>query len=254
MKEKISNIIKDFISHYSQKNNLENSFRDAVIKFADADDPVFKELKTVVGKEHVLPHDLLDDAKTVIAYFVPLSKEIVDSNIDGRMSSKSWAQAYLDLNGLINALDKHIKDELEKLNYKTVTIPTRTDFDKESLKNYWSHRHAAYAAGLGKFGLNNMLITEMGCCGRFASLITNLKVEASQRKNKEYCLYKAGEDCLKCVENCVNGALKVDDFDGHKCYEMLILNDIYHSDLLKSTEVCGKCCVGLPCSLTDPVK
>lgn len=254
MKEKISNIIKDFISNYSLENNLKSSFRDVVIKFADANDPIFKELKTAVGQEHVLPHDLLEDAETVITYFVPLSKEIVDSNIDGRMSSKKWAQAYLDLNQLINELDKHIKDELEKLDYKTAIIPTRTDFDKESLKNYWSHRHAAYAAGLGKFGLNNMLITDQGCCGRFASLITNLKIEASLREDKEYCLYKAGENCIKCVERCVNGALKVDSFDGHKCYEMLIYNDIYHSDLLKSTEVCGKCCVGLPCSFTDPVK
>lgn len=254
MKEKISNIIQSFVNTYSQENNLKSSFRDVIIKFAAADDPIFKEIKTAVGEVHVLPDDLLADAKTVITYFVPLSKEIVDSNIGGRLSSKEWAQAYLDLNQLINELDQHIKTELEKLGYKAVIIPTRTDFDKESLKNYWSHRHAAYAAGLGKFGLNNMLITDMGCCGRFASVITNLKIDASLRTDKEYCLYKAGEDCIKCVESCVNGALQIDSFDGHKCYEMLIYNDIYHSDLLKSTEVCGKCCVGLPCSLTNPVK
>lgn len=33
----------------------------------------------------------------------------------------------------------------------------------------WSHRHAAYIAGLGIFGINNMLITNKGCVGRIPS-------------------------------------------------------------------------------------
>ena len=34
----------------------------------------------------------------------------------------------------------------------------------------WSERHAAYAAGLGTFGLTRALITEKGIAGRFGSL------------------------------------------------------------------------------------
>ena len=253
IKHKITDIICSFVFEYAEQNNLKTAFRKPLVKFADADDPIFEEFKTAAGSEHALPAELLADAKTVIAYFIPLAEDVVNSNIEGKMSSHKWAQAYLDLNQLINNLDRHIKSEINKMGGKAVLIPTRIDFDKETFKNYWSHRHAAYAAGLGKFGLNKMLITEQGCCGRFASLITNLKIEASERKEKEYCLYKAGEDCSICVDRCVTGALQIDSFDGQKCYDMLLLNDIYHSDLLKATEVCGKCCVGLPCSLEDPV-
>ncbi len=252
MKEKIIKVIENFPLKYAQDKDLKTGFRKPLIKFADAEDPIFNKLKEAAGSQHALPAELLPDAATVISYFIPLSKDVVNSNIEGRMSSREWAQAYLDLNELIGELDRYLKKEIEDMGYKAVIIPTRIDFDKNTFKNYWSHRHAAYAAGLGKFGLNNMLITEQGCCGRFASLVTNLKIEPSERQEKEYCLYKAGEDCRECVDRCVNGSLQVDKFDAEKCYQMLIYNDLYHSDLLKATEVCGKCCVGIPCSLTDP--
>ena len=52
----------------------------------------------------------------------------------------------------------------------------------KNLISDWSHRHVAVIAGLGKFGLNNMLITDNGCCGRVGSFITDLKIEPTKRK------------------------------------------------------------------------
>lgn len=62
--------------------------------------------------------------------------------------------------------------------------------DKEHIYSNWSQRHVGYIAGLGTFGLNNMLITDQGTCGRFYSLITNLPVEPDQPLQEERCLWK----------------------------------------------------------------
>jgi epoxyqueuosine reductase QueG len=99
-----------------------------------------------------------------------------------------------------------------------------------------------------------MLITDKGCCGRIGSFITDIKIEPTKRKNEENCLYKHMKICQKCVKRCVNNALKNDSFDRHKCYEMCLYNDKFHSNIMDLTDVCGKCLVSLPCSTTNPVK
>ena len=50
------------------------------------------------------------------------------------------------------------------------------NFDEAKLVSYWSQKHVAYMAGLGKFGLHHMIITEKGCCGRLGSIVTNAKI------------------------------------------------------------------------------
>jgi len=199
-----------------------------------------------------VPQDFLKDAETVIAFFIPFARSTADTNIVGRYSSREWARAYIETNQLIEEINYMIKEKLAQVGYKSSIIPATHNFDEESLKSDWSHRHAAYAAGLGSFGINNMLITEQGCAGRVGSIVTNLNLEIAPRKEAEACLNKAGYDCSKCVESCPNSALKVDDFDRFKCYELLLENDELYSEMAL-TDVCGKCCVGLPCSYENPL-
>ncbi|MEC9490043.1 MAG: epoxyqueuosine reductase, partial [Halanaerobiales bacterium] len=205
-----------------------------------------------VSETHLLPEDILTGAKTVISYFLPFSNEIANSNIEGKYSSHQWAKAYIETNQLIADLNQYLKKELAKRGYQAGLIAATNNFDKKRLLSDWSHRHAAYIAGLGTFGTNNLLITEMGCAGRVGTLITDLKIEASERTEKERCLNKAGFKCRKCVGRCVNGALQIDSFDRHQCYDLLLENDELHLES-ELTDVCGKCSVDLPCSFTSPV-
>ncbi|WP_018248384.1 epoxyqueuosine reductase [Orenia marismortui] len=253
MKQKLKKLIKEYVKDYPAHKEVETEWREPIIKFADANDQGFIKLKEIIGPTHALPQDFLTDAQSVIAYFIPFDQAVVNSNIEGRYSSKAWAKAYIESNDLISNLNKCIKQKLDSLNYKSTIIPATHNFDQESLISDWSHRHVAYLAGVGKFGLNNMLITTKGCCGRVGSIVSNLKIEPSKRDDKEYCLYYSSGVCKKCVQRCVNDALKVDSFDRHKCYEILLANDKLHADL-GLTDVCGKCCVNLPCSFSDPVR
>ncbi len=253
VKEKIIRTIKEFVKEYQNKENIKTGWREPLVNFADAEDDLFYKLKIAVSESHVLPKDILEGAKTVIAFFIPFKKDIIDSNVNGKFSSRKWALAYLETNQLISDLNNHLENILENAGYKSSIIPATHNFDEESLMSDWSHRHAAYIAGLGSFGINNMLITEKGCAGRIGTIISDIEVKASPRDEKEYCLNKAGYNCSRCVERCVNNSLKLDSFDRFKCYEILLENDDYHSDLAL-TDVCGKCSVDLPCSFKNPIR
>lgn len=216
MNEHIEQLIKQFVKEYSAKNEI-NIWREPIVRFSDANDNMYIKLKEIVGPDHALPQDYMEDAKTVISYFIPFSESVVKSNIKGQYSSREWAIAYLETNKLVSNLNYNIRMQLDNLNYKATNIPATHNFDEKSLISNWSHRHVAYISGLGKFGLNNMLITDKGCCGRVGSIITNVETEPSKRIDQENCLYKINGTCKICIQRCVNEALKVDRFDRHKC-------------------------------------
>ena len=253
MRGKIQDFIKKIVKNYRTENRTITDWDEPLVAFADANDPVFFELKTVVSESHNLPTDLLKDAETVISYFIPFKREIVLSNVDGRNCSKEWAIAYIETNELILDLNLCLSEELEKSDFESFVLPPTHNFDEKKLISDWSHKHIAFIAGLGKFGLHQMLITEKGCCGRLGSLITNAVIEPTKIRDREFCLYRYEKTCRKCVEKCVFGALRVDSFDRHKCYEICLSNAKLYSKL-GSADVCGKCICAVPCSFNNPVE
>ena len=252
MKERLESIIREFVETYNKSNDVKTKWKEPLITYADAEDSMFYDLKKIVSSSHALPKDLLEEAKTVVAYFIPFDDEVAKSNIEGRECSKKWGQAYIETNRLILDLNIHVQEKLKELGYKSNIIPATHNFDEEKLISDWSHRHVAYIAGLGTFGINNMLITDKGTCGRVGTFVTDLKIESTKRKDKENCLYKHSKICKKCVKRCVNDALKIESFDRHKCYEMCLYNDKFHSDM-GLVDVCGKCLVGVPCATCNPL-
>ena len=124
--------------------------------------------------------------------------------------------------------------------------------DEAKLISDWSHRHIAYIAGVGNFGLNNMLITDKGCCGRIGSFITSAKIAPDIRADVPACLYKYDGSCRKCVQRCVNEALFENSFNRFKCYDMLLEN-VKELSSIGYADVCGKCLVAVPCSHINPV-
>ncbi len=253
MQEMITSRIKGYVQQYPGIKPTGARWQEPLVAFASAQDAGFSMLKAAVSPSHALPEDLLKDARSVIAYFLPFVAEVNKSNIPGREASRLWAKTYIATNRLIADLNGHLEDFLAVEGYNCALIPATHNFDEEKLISDWSHRHVAHIAGLGGFGINNMLITAKGCCGRIGSLVTNLKLPPSPKASREYCLAKHDGSCFKCVGRCVQGALFEDSFDRWKCYEMCLHNDSLFPDL-GVADVCGKCLVGLPCSTTDPVE
>ncbi len=253
MKTLIEQGIKDFVERFRTAERFQTSWREPLVAFAGAKDPLFPVLKDVVSPSHCMPEDLLEDARTVIVYFLPFEKSVPKGNRHGSHASREWALAYVETNRLINALNDRLADLLERKGYRATKLPPTHNFDKKKLTSDWSHKHVAFIAGLGKFGVHHLLITDKGCCGRLGSLITTADIEPTTRPTHEYCLHKINGKCLICVDKCPVGALKDGSFDRQSCYDVLLDNARIHEDLGLS-DVCGKCTCVVPCSFQNPVE
>lgn len=253
IEKKIEKIIGDYVKNYMENPEVKTIWMKPIVAFASADDPTFEKLKEVANPNHLMPDDILLGSKSVITYFLPFDESISISNMNGRHSSKEWARAYVETNKMIGKLNDFIIDTINEMGNKAAKLDSKLNMDYEKLISVWSNRHVAYIAGLGTFGLNNMLITKNGCCGRLGNVVTDLKLKPTKRPKYEYCLYKYNGSCGYCADKCVNDALYRDRFDRFKCFEMCLENDKLHSNLKDEVQVCGKCLTVVPCSFNNPV-
>jgi epoxyqueuosine reductase QueG len=264
-KEKIIDEIKRYVAQYEKKSALTRIWRTPVVGFADACHPGFHRLKEIVGPDHGIPQDVLPDGTIVLTYFVPFAGHIVDSNGCKGVASPEWAEAYEDTNAMFIDLNEQIMSFLRSEGYRAAVSKEASVFDRDKILSRWSQRHIAVIAGLGTFGLNNMLITEAGCCGRIGTIVTNLDVMPDSPIPTENCLFKRNGTCGACVRRCPAGALTAGGFNRVKCYENCLQNaklytqfgNSYASAVGEETadsgsEVCGKCLVNLPCSVKKP--
>ena len=254
VKKRIQSMIATEVEVFSISQNARTSWKTPLIAVADADDELFPQLKKVVRPTHALPEDLLPGARSVIAYFLPFDERIPRSNRIGRLASEEWAVAYIETNALIDAINGRLATGLREHGCQAALIPATYNFDEETLMSDWSHKHVAYIAGLGTFGLHHMLITAQGCAGRLGTLVTDAVIEPTPRPTGEACLHKHNGSCVACVRNCVPGALTETgaDFDRHACYALCLENSQLYS-ALGLADVCGKCASIVPCSFTNPV-
>jgi len=245
--------IINFVADYQESEPLETQWLEPLVGFADAGDPLFSGLHSAVSPTHAMPEDLLEGARSVIAYFLPFENSIAQKNKGDYYQAKEWAVAYIETNQLIIDLNNHLSAFLANKGKRCTVLPPTHNFDKKKLISDWSHRHVAFIAGLGTFGLHNLLITDKGCCGRLGSIITDAVLTPSTRPETEYCLYKYDKSCTACVKNCVTHALKVDSFDRQTCYNLLLVNEQMYERYGKA-DACGKCICVVPCSFQNPVK
>lgn len=249
-------LIEEFISYYSSKEGIRNWWRKPLLATAKADDR-FKILPEIASNGHLLPWELLPSAKTVIVFFIPFVKELLVENSMGKFPCRNWGLAYEETNRLLSIISERIKDYLAEQGYQSALTPATHNFDHVKLVAKWSHKHLAHISGLGRFGINTQLITPSGCAGRLGSLVTEADLGDNPLVGShELCLHKAGQECLKCLKRCPVRALREDSIDRHRCFTRLKVN-LNHAkalaDLEKTTHVCGKCVVNLPCSI-DPIE
>ena len=255
--EEIRRIIAGLTAAYPEKESTETHWREPLVAFADAKDPLFAELKDIVSPTHALPGEIVPGAKTVVTFFLPFDEKTIKSNIGGTDSSREWNIATIETNKLITAVNEALHDYFTAEGYQSSLLPPTYHYDEVNLRSDWSHKSAAYISGLGTFGLHRLLITEKGCCGRFGSVITDMDMEHTSRAEEEYCLFKAKGSCKKCVEHCPARALAVRE--GTDIYERFQCNDQIYGKPIPvypqgTGDACGKCMCGVPCAMKKPVK
>lgn len=244
----LDRMIERFVRDSVVNARTKTAYRTPVIGFADARDELFAALREACGPQHLLPSDLLPGARSVVAFFVPFTSALVKTNARAPQVAREWVVAYVETNQLVSDICVGLSAELGKLGIRTGWVLPTYEFDADRLVAAWSHKHVAYAAGLGTFGVHQMLITPVGCAGRFGSVVIDAPLQPSGRTLQTLCRHQRGEACLVCVRRCPAEALSTSGFARQRCYAHLLEVSANYSDL-GSAEVCGKCATG-PCSVT----
>jgi epoxyqueuosine reductase QueG len=116
----------------------------------------------------------------------------------------------------------------------------------------WSERHAAFASGLGTFGLCDGLITPAGKAMRTGSVVARIAIPPSPRPYADphaYCLHYTHGTCAKCIPRCPVNAI---DEQGHNKKRCQQYTEGKMPEFLKATynieiSACGLCQVDVPC-------
>lgn len=253
--------IENYIKNKSNECIIPGLWESPIVGFASADNEYIRGLRAVVHPQHQMPEEVMENAKTILVYFVPFTHAIVSGNAVPGLATRDWAQAYELTNAMFGELNQYIISVIGQLGGHAAVAPEGAVFYRDEVISHWSFRHLAYAAGLGTFGVNNMLITSKGCAGRLNAIITDLDITPDQIQQEEACLFKKNGSCGVCMMKCPTGALSSEGFDRHACYRQCLENAAVYNDFGSSytsgdenagSEVCGKCVAGMPCAFRKP--
>ena len=246
-------------------------FDEPVVGFAAADDPLFTRYKSVIGEFHQTPLELAQSSgtgdawepRTVISWVMPISEATRRSNRSETVyPSRAWARTRSYGESFNASLRRHLVGYLCEAGYRAFAPqlhPAWKEYAETPVgaASSWSERHAAYAAGLGTFSLNDALITPSGIAIRLGSVITDLHIEPSLKpypEHKSNCLYHREGTCGACIARCPVGALSKGGHDKSICRDYVygaIPRAV--SELFDAPSTgCGLCQTGVPCESGIP--
>lgn len=251
---KLGALIKETIVHQAAHHKFVTRYRDPIIGFLNANDPGFEKLSQWTQIEHLMPADLLPGAQSVIVFFLPFAPEIAHANTrEAETVALEWAVAYQETNTLIGEINILLEEILSHHGVRSAAQPATGNFKQSELRSPWSHKSLAVMAGIGSFGLHQLVITDSGCAGRFGSLAIDANIPAEPPARKERCEYFEFGTCIACLEACPVDAISEDGpLDRRSCWLQCHNNGASFVDI-GNINVCGKCAVMGPCSLESAV-
>ena len=248
-----------------QEDGIAPYFGEPLVGFAAADDRLFTEYKKIIGAFHLTPDELLPEASgggTVISWVLPVTEATRASNrLENRFPSRAWARTRHFGEELNCSLRRHVVGYLQRKGHRALA-PQLSERWKpvdapDGPASSWSERHAAYAAGLGTFSLNDALITPKGIAHRLGSVITDLKLSPTPVTAAHYrwnCLRFRDGSCGVCINRCPVGALSDAGHDKEICRDYVygtVPRTVGEKYGVTATG-CGLCQVRVPCEEQIP--
>lgn len=221
----ITDIIRDFVDHCAENNlgngTAEKSWGTPLTGFSVGDDPLYEEFRSHVGTFHWTPleafslafPDLAVSASdlTVISWVLPQTEAArADNRAETHYPAERWARSRVYGENFNETLRCHVVSTLQQAGYAAVAPTLLPQWSWMKSNRYgdaskWSERHAAYASGLGTFGLSDGLITPVGKAMRVGTAVAAIRVPPTRRPyetHQAYCLYFAQGTCGKCIRRC----------------------------------------------------
>jgi len=254
----------------------EKIFDEPLVGFIRGDDPLLYEYKKIIGPHHFTPEEIMKwqadkngipapkaEDLSVVSFIMPITRITKDDNAARTdWVSERWAQTRLIGEIFSQTFVREIVTDLMGRGVLAIAPDVTPLFNKKRYPvvgwaSPWSHRHMAYAAGLGTFGMHDFLITEKGCAHRAGSFVVNLKLEPNRKRPDDIhanCLQYQGIKCLKCKSRCPVDAISEENaHDKEACYQRVAAstkycNKNYHIFIYG----CGLCATATPCESGIP--
>ena len=148
------------------------------------------------------PSRVLDGARSVVAYAVPLGTDFIPDYL-GKVTRRVFAQIMYDQYRLIGAIGDALVQRLEEAGYRGASpSPNGAYNTKESRPGFmvpdFSHRYAAVASGLGTFGWSgNVMIEGHWSTVFLGSVVTNAELPVDAPLEEGIC-----DGCRICARVC----------------------------------------------------
>ena len=267
-------------TNQSPENTLQNkgnekAFEEPLAGFSKGDDPLYDEYKRHIGPFYWTPIEIftlafpdlsvIPEELTVISWILP---QTAASKSDNRKQTKwpaeRWARARIYGEEFNVKLRKHVVQILKEAGYEAVAPMvsphwSRKESEKYGFASTWSERHAAYASGLGTFGLCDGLITPRGKAMRTGSVVARIQIQPTLRPYTDhhaYCPFFTQGICGKCINRCPVGAITEDGHDKNTCYKHTSVASKKYTQKHYNFEGrgCGLCQTNVPCESKIPTK
>lgn len=243
-----------------------------LIGVAAGDDPYYAFLKEHIGEFHWSPAEAFalkygdkpDASKLrVISMVFPQTKATRDMQAKADIfPCDRWVVSRGEWEGLMREFSPQLEQEFEARGMRAASIDCIKEFSRHDsptlgVASNWSHRHTAYAAGLGTFGLSDGFISEKGKAIRLTSIIVEGDIEVTPRGDRgpyDWCTR-----CGACVHRCPINAISLETgHDKWACfdYEDYAIEHYWPAHIEKGDYIfgCGLCQVKVPCSSKRPVQ
>lgn len=276
LEEAIKGFVATSPGNRLQAFNGDRIFDEPLVGFADGDDALFQDYKTIIGDFHLTPREVLathlrdegtGDEKprrsvSVISWVLPVSQGTrLSLRRESQVPSLRWNHTRWHGQDFINELSRYLVSLLEKLGQRAIAPELANCYSIKELPNgpasNWSQRHIAYAAGLGTFSLSDGFITPRGIALRCGSVVADIALPPSPRVYENHlinCLFYREGSCRRCIERCPAGAISEQGHDKKRCREFL---NIEQRAMLKELgreegyigryPGCGLCQTKVPC-------
>jgi epoxyqueuosine reductase QueG len=143
------------------------------------------------------PQFIYLEAKSVIVIGLPISLPVLETS-----PSIYYRELYTTVNMLLDQYTYRLANFLNDNGKASIFVP-RDGYGSiqvlvENPIAFFSHRHVALLAGLGTFGVNNMILTSgYGPRVRFGSILSSADLPPDHILETQLCNY-----CMRCVKMC----------------------------------------------------
>lgn len=271
----VESIVRGFIE--SPENTMKNeanerAWAEPLVGFSSGADPLYGFYKEDIGSLFMTPLEwfaktfhgveVAPEELTVISWILPQTEATkAEHCLQKDMPTERWARSRIFGEEANEKLRRHVAETLTEAGYPAVApmlspLWKRGTSEKYGYASSWSERHAAYAAGLGTFGLCDGLITPQGKAMRAGSVVARIDIPPSVRPYEDhnaYCLFYAKGTCGDCIHRCPAGAISDAGHDKARCSEYLKKTRKYvESTFGFEGYGCGLCQTGVPCESRIP--